>query len=110
MISFVRRLMGGIEINPETLALDVIDKVGPGGSYLTSPHTKQHFREVWYPRVLDRHNYNGWMQGGQPTAVKTAREIAYDVITNHQPTPLPPTTLEILNTIISEADKRAGIV
>ena len=109
IIRFVRRLMSGIEITSETLALDVIDKVGPGGSYLTSPHTKQHFREVWYPRVLDRHSYHGWIQAGQPTAIKTAREMARDAIANHQPVPLPPSTLETLNAIVAEADKRAGI-
>jgi trimethylamine--corrinoid protein Co-methyltransferase len=109
MIGFVRRLMNGIEITPETLALDVIDKVGPGGSYLTSAHTKHHFREVWYPRVLDRHNYSGWLQAGQPTAIKTARDLAREAIANHQPVPLPASTLETLHAIITEADERAGI-
>jgi trimethylamine--corrinoid protein Co-methyltransferase len=110
IIGFVRRLMRGIELTPETLALDVIDQVGPGGSYVTAPHTLQNFRQVWYPRVLDRHNYNGWMKAGQPTAIQTAREIARDVIANHQPVPLSPSTLETLNAIVAEADKRAGIV
>jgi trimethylamine--corrinoid protein Co-methyltransferase len=110
IIGFVRRLMNGIEITPETLALDVIDKVGPGGSYLTSPHTKQHFREVWYPRVLDRHNYSGWMQAGEPTINKTALELAREAIAHHQPIPLSQTTLDDLNAIVVEADKRAGIV
>jgi trimethylamine--corrinoid protein Co-methyltransferase len=109
MISFIRRLMTGIEITPETLALDVIDKVGPGGSYLTSPHTKQNFRKIWYPRLLDRHNYNGWMQAGQPTTIKTARDIARETIAHHQPVPLPPATLEVLHAIITEADKMAGL-
>lgn len=109
MIGFVRRLMNGIEITPETLALDVIDKVGPGGSYLTSAHTKHHFREVWYPRVMDRHNYSGWLQAGQPTAIKTARDLAREAIANHQPVPLPASTLETLHAIITEADERAGI-
>jgi trimethylamine--corrinoid protein Co-methyltransferase len=110
IIGFVRRLMGGIEITPETLALEVIDKVGPGGSYLTSAHTKQHFREVWYPRVLDRHNYHGWMQAGEPTVNKTAREIARQAINNQQPVALPQATLDVLNSIVAEADKRARIV
>jgi trimethylamine--corrinoid protein Co-methyltransferase len=109
IIGFVRRLMRGIEITPETLALDVIDQVGPGGSYLTAPHTLQHFRQVWYPRVLDRHNHHGWMKAGQPTAIKTARDVARDAIANHQPVPLPPATLETLNAIVAEANKRAGI-
>ena len=109
-ISFVRRLMQGIKLTPETLALDVIDKVGPGGSFINTPHTMQHFRQVWYPRVLDRHNYSGWMKAGQPPANKTARQIARDAIANHQPAPVSPSTLETLNAIITEADQRAGIV
>jgi trimethylamine--corrinoid protein Co-methyltransferase len=106
IISFVRRLMRGIEITPETLALDVIDKVGPGGSYLNAPHTMQNYRQVWYPRVLDRHNYSGWMKAGQPTTNETAHEIARDAIANHQPVPIPPATLDTLNAIIAEADRR----
>jgi len=109
VISFVRRLISGIEITPETLVLGVIDKVGPGGSYLNSPHTRQNFRKIWYPRVLDRHNYNGWMQAGQPTVSRNAHEIACDVIASHKPSPIPPDILETLNAIITEADKRAGI-
>jgi trimethylamine--corrinoid protein Co-methyltransferase len=106
IISFVRRLMRGIDLTPETFALDVIDKIGPGGSYVTAPHTLQNYRQVWYPRVLDRHNYGGWMKAGQPTANKTAREIARDAIANHKPVPLSQSTLDTLNEIIAEADKR----
>jgi trimethylamine--corrinoid protein Co-methyltransferase len=109
IISFVRRLRHGIEITPENLALDVIDKVGPGGSFLNSPHTMQNFRKVWYPRLLDRHNYAGWIKAGQPSVIKTARELARDAITNHRPIPLPPDILETLNTIIAEADKRVRL-
>jgi trimethylamine--corrinoid protein Co-methyltransferase len=110
IIGFVRRLMRGIEITPDTLALEVIDQVGPGGSYLGAPHTRQHFRQVWYPRLLDRRSYSGWVQAGQPTAIKTARELARDAIAHHQPIPLSPATLETLNGILAEADERAGLV
>jgi trimethylamine--corrinoid protein Co-methyltransferase len=105
-ISFVRRLMGGIDLTPETLALDVIHQVGPGGSYLTVPHTMQNYRQVWYPRVLDRQNHSGWMKAGQPTANKTAREIAREAIANHQCVPILPAVLETLYEIVAEADKR----
>jgi len=108
-ISFVRRMLRGIELTPETLALDAIDQVGPGGNYLSAPHTLQHFREVWYPRLLDRRSYSGWTQAGQPTAIKTARDLAREGIANHKPVPLPPATLESLNAIVAEADRRAGI-
>jgi trimethylamine--corrinoid protein Co-methyltransferase len=48
----VGRLMGGIEISEETLALDLIDQVGPGGHFLGEAHTVRHFRENWYPTLL----------------------------------------------------------
>jgi len=108
-IGFVRRLMQGIDLTSETLALDVIDRVGPGGSYLNTPHTMKNFRQTWYPRLLDRHNYSSWEKAGQPSANKTAHEIARDAIANHLPVPLPPETVITLNGIIDEADKRAGL-
>ena len=106
IISYARRLMRGIELTPETLALDVIDQIGPGGSYVTAKHTMENYRQVWYPRVFDRHNHYGWTQAGQPTAIKTARNIARDVIANHQPIPIPPATLDKLYAIIAKADER----
>ena len=110
IIGFARRLMRGIELTPETLALDVIDRVGPGGSFLKTQHTRQNYRQVWYPRVFDRHSYSGWTQAGQPTAIKTAHEIARDAIANHQPVPLPLEILEKLKAILAAADRRAGIL
>lgn len=106
IIGLVRRLMRGIEITPETLALDVIDQVGPGGSFLDTPHTLQNYRQVWYPRVFDRRGYGGWMEAGRPTAIKTAHEVARDAIAHHRPEPLRAETLETLKTTIAEADQR----
>ncbi len=54
IIDMVRIFIGGIEISDQTLALDLIDSVGPGGSYIAEDHTLEHFRSFWVPRVLDR--------------------------------------------------------
>jgi trimethylamine--corrinoid protein Co-methyltransferase len=101
-------LMRGVELSPESLALDVIDEVGPGGSYLGTSHTVRHFRETWSPRLLDRRSYQAWVDAGQPTAVKTAREIARQVIAAPPVHPLPPETSQAVREIISEAEARAG--
>jgi trimethylamine--corrinoid protein Co-methyltransferase len=108
IVSFVRRLMGGIEITPETLALDVIHEVGPGGHFLTTAHTIRNFRRVWYPDVLDRRAYADWLNAGQPTAIQRAREIAREAIAAHTPIPLPAETVGIVRAIVAEADARAG--
>ncbi|MBE7556893.1 MAG: trimethylamine methyltransferase family protein [Anaerolineales bacterium] len=109
IISFVRRLMRGIELSPETLALDVMDQVGPGGEYIKAKHTAAHYREVWYPRLFDRRNYHAWREAGQPDAVKTARDMARQAVMAAPANPLPDDIVESLRVVIAAADARAGI-
>ena len=54
IIDMVKVFLGGIEVSSETLALNLIDSVGPGGSYIAEDHTLEHFRDFWVPRVFDR--------------------------------------------------------
>jgi trimethylamine--corrinoid protein Co-methyltransferase len=100
--------MGGIEITSETLALDVIHQVGPGGHFLSSPHTARNFRKAWYPTLLDRRTYQGWLDAGRPSAVDAARQAARQAIASHTPVPLSAATLEVLQAMIAEADARTG--
>jgi len=109
IIGFVRHLLGGIELTPETLALDVIDEVGPGGDHLSTDHTLRHYKECWYPSILERFSYESWTEAGQPTSVETARQAARDAIANHTPEPLPQATVETLQGLVAAADERAGI-
>lgn len=108
VIGLVRRLLRGIEINPETLALEAIHQVGPGGNFLKSPHTARHCREVWYPRLFDRHPYVAWVESGRPDPVSRSREVAREILATHRPAPLPPDVRETLHAIVAEADARAG--
>jgi trimethylamine--corrinoid protein Co-methyltransferase len=64
VLSMVNQYMCGIPVNAETLALDVIDRVGPGGHYLEEEHTVRHFRNVWYSDLFERSNYKEWRQQG----------------------------------------------
>jgi trimethylamine--corrinoid protein Co-methyltransferase len=109
VISFVRRLMQGIDLSREGMALDVIHKVGPGGDYMSSTHTARYFREVWYPSLFDRRSYHAWVDAGQPTALEAARREAQAKIATHKPTPLPEGSREALLSIIARADARAGL-
>jgi len=106
IISYVRRLMAGIANTPETLALDVIDQVGPGGNYFRAPHTLQNYKKVWYPHLLDRRSHQGWLDVGRPAALDNARQFAREVLATHQPAPLPAGALETLRAIVAEADAR----
>ena len=109
IIGFVRRLMAGIEITPETLALDVIDEVGPGGDFLSTNHTLTHFKELWSPRLCDRRTHPSWVEAGRPDFIGTARELAREAVRNHRCDPLAAGTLDSLRAIVAEADARAGV-
>ncbi len=54
IISMVKHITRGIDINEETLALDVIDNALTSGSFLVEDHTMRHFREFWMPTLFDR--------------------------------------------------------
>jgi trimethylamine--corrinoid protein Co-methyltransferase len=109
VISFVRRLLGGVELTREMMAMDVIHEVGPGGSYIETLHTLNHFDKVWYPRLFDRRTHGAWVEAGKPTAIKSAKEFAHEIISKHTSKTLSAATLDTLSGIIAEADSRASI-
>jgi len=86
------RVLRGIQVDDGTLATDVIDQVGPSGHYLMADHTLRHMRsEFYYPSaVVDRQGLEMWQQAGALDARERAKEIARDILANHQPEPLDP--------------------
>ncbi len=105
LIAYTRRFLQGPEVSDETLALDLIDAIGPDGDFMGSPHTRRHYKEDWYPQLFDRHNYEGWLKAGAKTLRQRAREKALDILENHHPEPLPPEVLEAINRIVNEANR-----
>lgn len=49
VIGYLKRLVSGFAVNEETLAEDVVDEVGPGGTYLMEEHTLEHIHDFWLP-------------------------------------------------------------
>ena len=84
----VQRVAAGIEVSDETLALDVIRKVGPNGTYLAEKHTRAHMGEIWRPGVWDRTTYDAWRAAGKRGALQDAEERAREILRTHAPEPL----------------------
>ncbi len=78
----------GFEVNEETLALDLIDSIGPQKHFMASRHTRSHMREIWQPRVMDRSAWEDWQARGRPSAWERARQIAREQLASHAPQPL----------------------
>ncbi len=54
ILGLVRGICLGIPVDDESLAIEVIRGVGPGGDFLSEPHTRRHMRERWSPALIDR--------------------------------------------------------
>jgi len=105
LISGVKRFLKGIKITDETLAVDVIDRVGPGGNFLIDKHTLRHFKEeLWYPQYFDRNNYDGWEKAGKKSLGETLNEKVKWVLENHQPEPLNTTVKQAIKEIVERSD------
>jgi trimethylamine--corrinoid protein Co-methyltransferase len=84
----VNQYMKGLPITEETLAVDLIDQVGPGGHYLQEDHTMKHFREVRYSKLFDRTVYDQWKEMGAKHFEERLRELTQETMA-HRPAPLP---------------------
>ncbi len=83
----VYQYMQGLPVTEETLAVDLIDRVGPGGHYLQEAHTMEHFREVRYSTLFERSIYDQWKEMGAKRFEERLRDLTHEAM-QHQPAPL----------------------
>jgi trimethylamine--corrinoid protein Co-methyltransferase len=109
VISMVKRILRGMRVDDEALALDVIANVGPGGHFVGEEHTRRHLRgEHWLPKLMDRTNRETWERGGAKTMDRRVREKVTDILEQYEPDPLDEKLLGELKTIVALADERYG--
>jgi trimethylamine--corrinoid protein Co-methyltransferase len=76
VVSWLRHLQRPIVVDDETLALDLVDELGPGGQFLAAGHTRRHFREHWYSSLFERQTREAWeADGGGTLAERAARRV-----------------------------------
>src|SRR5574342_412484 len=104
IFSIIHKMMQGIEVNEETLALETIANVGPGGHYLAQKHTRKHMRELFMPEFMDRRPYSQWEEkkdDARDWAVNKARKI----LNEHQSDMLDEKLSQELDRIIKSVEK-----
>ena len=103
----VSRIVEGVEVSDETLAVDVIDRIGPGGTFLAEQHTLKFFeREHWIPRIMNRQRYGPWKREGGRSLSNTAREVVGRILREHRPSPLPEDVRKGVRKIVEEAERK----
>lgn len=101
LIKLTKRTLSKFHIDTGHLAIDLIDKIGPGGNFLESEHTLNHFKEeVWYPELFDRQNFNNWSSQGNTTMLSRARAKLDQILTKHLPEPLAPAIIQEIDKIL----------
>ncbi|MEL7563372.1 MAG: trimethylamine methyltransferase family protein [Dehalobacterium sp.] len=103
VLGMARRLTKGIRVDEETLALDVIEKVGPGGKFGNEEHTQTHMEENYVPRLVNRAARDMFEKAGGKTLTQVANEKVRDIINNHEPAPLPKDVVSKIRTIVENA-------
>ena len=104
IIDYALRFAQGFEVNDETLAVDVIHKVGPGGIFLGEKHTLKHFRERWMSRLSDIDSFETWEKKGSRSIDKVAREKVKEILATHKPEPIPEDAQKEISKILKRAE------
>jgi trimethylamine--corrinoid protein Co-methyltransferase len=100
----VRRIVRGVEVNNETIALDLIGEIGPRGNYLQTLHTMRHFRqEIWVPNLTERKTWNAWEKAGAKDAFARAKDKVREILSAPKPDPLPKDVEKELDMIAIQA-------
>lgn len=108
IFDIIHKMMQGIEVNEETLALETIANVGPGGHYLAQKHTRKHMRELYMPQFMDRRPYSEWetkRDDARDWAVNKARKV----LNEHQPEMLDEKLSQELDQIIRSVEKQPAL-
>ena len=106
IIGAIARLIRGQWADDDTLALDVIEKVGPGKDYLAQRHTMNHLKtEIFMPNLIDRRSYDAWSQAGSKTLVDAARDKTRWILANHKVPALDGEVERKLQGVIEKAKK-----
>jgi trimethylamine---corrinoid protein Co-methyltransferase len=108
IVDWIKAFTEPVAITDETLALDLIDEIGPDGSFLETEHTLRHYRERWYPNVIERWDYDQWHRSGQSTLAERATEEVDELLESHEPTPLSQAKARAIHAVVERAEREHG--
>jgi len=107
IIGMVKRILAGIEVSEETLAVDLIKKMGFNGNYLFDNHTRAHVRELWQAKLGETGTYDGWKNAGAKSTTQKAQEKVTEILAA-ETAPFPADLGAELDAIIAAATREAA--
>lgn len=106
IISYAESANRVLNFNDDSFAMDIIDEVGPQGTFLSKRHTVKNIRkELWFPTLLDRENYGNWLKNGAIGMEKRCRICKEEILSKHKTEPLAEDIKTDLEKVIENAKK-----
>jgi trimethylamine--corrinoid protein Co-methyltransferase len=107
IVTEVLYISKGIDVSDDTLARDLISKVGIGGTFLTNRHTLTHLKEVWEPMVFEYGPYDDWVKRGSIDPIKRANTKVKALLKEAKanPAPLDKDVAKEVQAIVKKADR-----
>lgn len=108
--AMVKRVVRGINVSEETLAVDLIKQVGPGKDFLGQKHTRLHQKEEQSKvKLIDRRMRGAWEKRGGKDLAQAAKERAREILQTHVPRALPKEVAAELRSIVArlEAEEKS---
>jgi trimethylamine--corrinoid protein Co-methyltransferase len=105
LVGALRHVLGGFEVTEETLAVDLIEEIGPGGVFTGTKHTARHFRQAqWQPRIWSREMLQRWLASDRKTDADHAMELWRELMARPDPEPgIPEGTERRLRRVVERA-------
>lgn len=111
IFKMVKRVIKGIPVTDELLAIDVIKQVGPGGEFISHEHTYKNFKsEQSNTKLIDRRGRDAWLLDGGKNMTDRAYEDAQYILNNYKPEKLPEAAALRIREIIAETEIEYGVV
>jgi len=105
-IAMAQHFFQDVEISEETLALDMIAEVGPGGHHFGTAHTQARYKTAFYPQFIgDRQNYENWRINGAEDAATRANKIWKQLLKEYQEPPMDLSTKEALQAYVDRRER-----
>ena len=106
IIGMIKQIGKGIAVTDETLALDILQEIGPGGEFLSHDHTYDHWKEWFRPTIIDRSNFEVWSEAGSKSYNERLEPEVDRILESHKPEPLDQKLIQEMKKIINLSDKK----
>ena len=98
-----------VVVDDDSLGLDAIREVGPGGHYFGAAHTMARYTSEFYvPLLSDWSNFGAWTAAGSREALARAHETMNALLEAYQPPPLDPARAEAMADFVARRKAEGG--